>query len=161
MGTPPDWSSLTLAQLFPTISDTLNEQLSLLSTGSTEALEASESIQDFMNLKIGELNSLLASISAGLNTIAQNLDSSGLFFLSVSPEIGGTSKFINTLQSSINDTNDPNRPQFADTAYVTGVVLLGGFPSEAEATTFLTKLSTFLTVNPITLPDVSKLTATT
>lgn len=158
MGVPPDWSSITLADLIPALKD-LQDILDAINAGH-DALKTSQTqLRNQIDTKINQLDETVNSVVDGLNTLKQNIDSTGVFLLFIPPDpgAGGTTQFVNTLASSIDDLADESRPQFTGTAFVTGFVVLAGAPSLAEAQEVQEKWQSFINFDPVDLPNLAKL----
>lgn len=158
MGVPPDWNSITLADLIPALAD-LQTLLDAINAGHEALRTAQLSIRDQIDTKVSQLDSTVDAVVDGLNTLKQNIDSTGVFLLFVPPDAsgGGFPGFIQVLEESVDDLDDAQRPQFANTAFVTGFVVLAGAPSLAEAEEVQEKWQKFINFDPVELPSLSNL----
>jgi len=158
MGDFPDWKSLTLADLIPALGD-LQTILDAINAGHEALKVTHDQLKADVNQKVSQLEDIIDSTVDGLNTLKQNIDNTGIFLLFVPPDLtgGGLPQFQTTLSLSLSDVDDPSRPQFAETAFITGFVVLAGGPSLSEAQEIEEKWKKFIDFDPVDLPDFGKL----
>jgi len=159
------WKSIDLSDIIPAkdaaehVKDTAESILSVFAAVKLVL----QTIRAFL-LDLGNpIRALLQAIIVQIQTILNDLDQAGIYTLMVVPEPGpngdyenikgGIDNFVYTLQMSLEDRDDPNRPQFSAEASVGGFMLVadsGNIIPIIEAISSLLKL--FGQKKEVTLP---------
>ena len=152
---PAKWKSIAIEDLLvareaiETVTDTFDSILAF--TGAVR--NVLRVIKAFL-LDLGNpIRTALQIAVAAIEQILNDLDQAGVYSLLVLPEAGadnsysnvkgGIDNFLNTVVLSLEDVNDPNRPQFSSNANVGGFVLVadsGNIATVMEAILSLLKL---------------------
>jgi len=138
---PPDWHSFKLSDFFAIIQGVkfigaLNDilqriikYLDILKSSKNTIVNAIESFVLMLQIKIQQLIGFANRLLIDLGNLAIDLQLTGFYFLVIEPQIGGIKKFLSILRESFDDQTDVNRPQFSESAFTTGFVILTGSPS--------------------------------
>ena len=128
-GTPPDWTSISLGDLFPAIY-ALAKFIDDFLTALINSLKGmAQAIIDFISLiqkKITDLTNLLSKIKTYVDILANDFKGGGFYLLNVPPQVGGNEY----LKQAI--TNATNGPSSDECGYTAGVVLAYGGPSASN-----------------------------
>ncbi len=119
-GTPPDWKSLRVSDLFPSVNDLIryiNNAFDQISKGLESATSSLTDFIDLLQTKIDALSEMLKEAQALLKRMAEALTiQGGFYFLEIPAKSGGAEYFKNALRTSINYP--------PDSEYTGGIVFL-------------------------------------
>ena len=119
-GTPPDWTSLRISDLFPAINDLIryiNDTFNKLMKGLDSATNSLIEFIDLLQAKIEALSDMLKEVQELLKRIINVLTIQGaLYCLTIPPNSGGADYFKQAVETSIGYPEDAE--------YAAGVVLL-------------------------------------
>ena len=127
-----EWQSLTLADIFPGLKQSVDELQSKVS----DFLQKTQSVQTQITQKV----TALEDIAQGLASLAENLAESGFYVCYLEPGEGWTTRLVNA-------TNAPS-----DDGICAGVCILVCAADLATATAKFEKLTQILT-SPVKVPD--------
>lgn len=131
-GPPPNWNSVKLEDLMPPLGNALNIVSAFAQFLRNIAVAPNDSISQmiaFLDKKIDELDKINEQIQAVLSYFEIGLPAAGVYSITIPPETGGMTKFMETIEQA------ENRPPDSLT-FSCGFVILGG----AATTKVLTKL---------------------
>lgn len=147
-GAPPDWwRTPSLLRAIPFIEDLINVLITSLrqfEAGINANVDALKQYVAYLRKEVVRLQALIAEITAIIDRVTAILNvstSAGVYGRTFYGK-GGVNFMLADLAASLAPTNaDPGRPPFdRGDEFVTGLVLLGGFPSEDGATKVLSLL---------------------
>ena len=134
-GTPPDWYSIRVGDLFPSLSDLLRYIENVLKQFLSSLESATKSLTDFIELlqtKVAALSAMAEELRQLLKDLTDILKiKGGVYFLEIPTKKGGADYFKTTMYAAT------GRPLKSD--YSAGIVLLYSSTRTAQAMQFLFK----------------------
>lgn len=132
-GTPPDWYSIRVSDLFPIFNDMLGYVQNTMNTFLSSLEGATKALTDFIELlevKVEALADLAKKVQKFINDIIENLTiQGGFYFLEIPFALGGNDYFMDSLK---NATGSPE-----DSDYAGGVVFLYSSGATGKALDFI------------------------
>jgi hypothetical protein len=125
-GTPPDWQSTSIGDLFPPIYNLIKLIDDFLTTLLKSLQGMTQAVLDFINLiqqKITDLTDLLTRIKSYLDILAYDFKGGGFYLLNVPPQTGGNTYLKQAIE------NSTKGPSSDETGFTAGVVIAYGGPS--------------------------------
>ncbi len=99
-----------------------------LSAGTSSVANLNSRVDDAINI-INETNAAITELSTSLNDLIDNVSGTGVFshVFGLDGTLNNSAEFVNAVNASFVDPDDPERPMFAgDTAFIGAVIIVFG-----------------------------------